>query len=70
MIKRLRGFPILAGVRGRPPADIDALCGAIVGVSRLAVSLSDQLAGLDINPLIVLLKGQGVIAVDALVEIQ
>jgi len=70
MIARLRGFPILTGVRGKPPADVDALCRTVVGVSNLAVSLGDQLAGLDINPLIVLPKGQGVIAVDAVVEIQ
>ena len=70
MIKRLRGFPILGGVRGKPPADADALCDAIVGVSRLAASLGDQLVGLDINPLIVLPKDDGVVAVDALVEIR
>ena len=70
MLKRLRGFPILAGVRGKPPADVDALCGAIVGLSQLAVALGDQLLGLDINPMIVLPKGQGAIAVDAVVEIQ
>src|SRR5690349_13797175 len=70
MIERLRGFPILAGVRGKPAADIDSLCQAIVNVSRLAVSLGDRLAGLDINPLIVLAKGEGAIAVDAVVEIR
>jgi succinyl-CoA synthetase beta subunit len=48
---------------------VDALYEAIVGVSRLAVSLGDQLAGLDINPLIVLPKGKGVVAVDALIQI-
>ena len=69
MLKRLRGFSILGGVRGKPPADVDALCGAIVSLSRLAVSPGDQLASLDINPLIVLPKGGGVIAVDALVQI-
>jgi hypothetical protein len=70
MIERLRGFPILAGVRGKAAADIDSLCQAIVNVSRLAVTLGDRLAGLDINPLIVLPRGQGVIAVDAVVEIK
>jgi succinyl-CoA synthetase beta subunit len=69
MISRLRGFSILGGVRGKPPADVDALCKAIVDLSRLAVSLGDQLAGLDINPLIVLPKEQGVVAVDALIQI-
>ena len=70
MIERLRGFPILGGVRGKPPADVDALCAAIVALSRLASSLGDQLAGLDINPLIVMPTGEGVVAVDALVEIK
>ncbi len=70
MLARLRGFQILGGVRGKPPADIDALCEAIVGISNLAVSLGDQLNGVDINPLIVLPNGQGVVAVDAVVEIQ
>jgi acetyltransferase len=69
MIQRLRGAAILSGVRGKPPADVDALCGAIVALSRLASSLGDQLSGLDINPLIVLPKGLGVVAVDALVQI-
>jgi hypothetical protein len=69
MIHRLRGVPILGGVRGKPPADVDALCGALVGLSRLASALADQLGGLDINPLIVLPKGSGVVAVDALVQI-
>jgi succinyl-CoA synthetase beta subunit len=70
MVQRLRGFAILGGVRGKPPADVEALCKAIVGVSSLACSLGDQLAGLDINPLIVLPKTHGAIAVDAVVEIQ
>jgi len=69
MLRGLRGFPILGGLRGKPPADIDALGDAIVGLSRLASSLGEQLAGLDINPLIVLPKGKGVVAVDALVQI-
>jgi acetate---CoA ligase (ADP-forming) len=67
MISRLRGSAILDGVRGKPPADVDALCAAIAGLSRLAIDLSDRLEGLDINPLIV--QTQGAVAVDALVQI-
>jgi len=70
MIQRLRGVAILGGVRGKPPADVDALCGALVGLSCLASALGNQLGGLDINPLIVLPKGSGVVAVDALVQIR
>ncbi|HKX49772.1 MAG TPA: hypothetical protein VJQ48_05000 [Candidatus Binatia bacterium] len=35
----------------------------------MAWSFGDQLAGLDINPVIVLPKGEGVVAVDALVQV-
>lgn len=69
-LQGLRGFSLLGGVRGKPAADVDALCDAMVGLSRLASSFGDQLAGLDINPLIVLPKGKGVVAVDALVQIR
>jgi acyl-CoA synthetase (NDP forming) len=70
MLIRLRGFSLLGGVRGKPPADVAALCDAIAALSRLAVALGDQLEGLDINPLIVLPENQGVVAVDALVQIR
>jgi acetyltransferase len=70
MLTRLRGFEILGGVRGKPAGDVEALSDAIVAISNLAASLSDQINGVDINPLIVLPKGQGVVAVDAVVEIQ
>jgi len=69
MIYETRGVRLLQGFRGRPPADIDALADAVVCVSQLAVDLGDLIAALDINPLMVLPKGQGVRAVDALVEI-
>ncbi|HJU63964.1 MAG TPA: acetate--CoA ligase family protein, partial [Candidatus Binatia bacterium] len=69
LLTRLRGQPLLAGLRGKPPADVDSLCDTIVRVSQLAVSLGDQLLALDINPLLVHANSYGVIAVDALVQI-
>jgi acyl-CoA synthetase (NDP forming) len=68
LIQGLRGWPLLTGLRGKPPADVDALCNAVVAVSTLAVGLREQLLALDINPLIVHPKGHGVVAVDALVQ--
>ena len=67
-----RGFEaghLLTGLRGKPPADVDALCDAIVKVSNLAVSLGEQLLALDINPFVVHATNHGVVAVDALVQI-
>ena len=67
MISEVKGAKLLQGFRGKPACDLDALAGVLVNVSHLAVHLNGQLAELDINPLLVLPKGQGVKAVDALV---
>ena len=69
MIQQTRGARLLEGFRGRPPADVDALVDALVRLSQLALDLGDVISALDINPLMVLPEGQGVRAVDALVEL-
>lgn len=69
MIQETRGAKLLRGFRGRPPADVDALADTLVRLSQLAVDLGDVVQALDINPLMVLPQGQGVRAVDALVEV-
>lgn len=69
MIKATRGEKLLRGFRGRPAADIPALASALVNLSQLAVDLGDHIQALEINPLLVLPEGQGVCAVDALVEL-
>jgi acyl-CoA synthetase (NDP forming) len=69
MIHETKGARLLQGFRGRPPADLDALADALVRLSQLAVDLGDLVAALDINPLMVLPAGEGVRAVDALVEV-
>ncbi|MGW0631121.1 acetate--CoA ligase family protein [Streptomyces sp. NPDC002758] len=67
MLTELRGRALLDGVRGRPPADLDALVEVVLRVQRMALELGDDLAELDINPLVVLDRGQGAVALDALV---
>ncbi|HZB78443.1 MAG TPA: acetate--CoA ligase family protein [Actinomycetota bacterium] len=57
--------PLLDGVRGAPPADVDALARAVSRLSVLAVELGDLIAELDINPVIV--SPHGCVAVDVLV---
>ncbi|NEA64706.1 acetate--CoA ligase family protein [Streptomyces sp. SID12488] len=66
MLTELRGRALLDGVRGRPPADLDALVEVVMRVQRMALELGDELAELDINPLMVLPRGQGAVALDAL----
>jgi acetyltransferase len=67
MLSDVKGARMLHGFRGRPAADVEALTRALVHISHLGVQLDDQLAELDINPLLVLPAGRGVKAVDALV---
>ena len=67
MIAEVRSLTALAGYRGRPAGDLDALAHAIVALSRLADDAS--IAEAEINPLIVRPAGQGVVAVDALVKL-
>ncbi|MDX1510582.1 MAG: acetate--CoA ligase family protein [Nitriliruptorales bacterium] len=65
MIREVKGFPLLEGVRGGEPADLEALVDVIMGVERMAMELADCVAELDINPLLV--GPSGVVALDALV---
>ncbi|MEU7556939.1 acetate--CoA ligase family protein [Streptomyces eurythermus] len=67
MLGELRGRALLDGVRGRPPADVDALVEVVLRVQRMALELGSHLAELDINPLMALDRGQGAVALDALV---
>jgi acyl-CoA synthetase (NDP forming) len=65
MLGTLRVSRLLAGLRGRPAADLDAVTAAITGLSQLATELGGVLEALDINPLIC--GPAGAVAVDALV---
>lgn len=65
MIAGLRIAPVLAGARGRPACDVDALVALALAVAHLGEAAGDRLAELDLNPVIV--YSQGAVAVDALV---
>ena len=65
MLRRLRAFALLTGMRGQPPADLGSVADAITGVSAIASELGGSFTVLDINPLIC--GPAGAVAVDALV---
>jgi acetyltransferase len=65
MLGELRCAAVLQGLRGRPPANLDAVADVIVRVSKFMWEARDRVAELDINPLIA--TPQGAIAADALV---
>jgi succinyl-CoA synthetase beta subunit len=66
LIDGLDARPVLDGVRGAPPADVNALARALSRLSLLARDLGDFIGALDVNPVIV--GPHGCVAVDALVE--
>ena len=65
-LENLEGAKIFSGVRGAPPADLEALAEMAARLSWLAYDLRDDVTEMDLNPVIVLPKGQGAVAVDAL----
>ena len=58
---------VLKGFRGQKVGDISALVDAILAIADYAQAHWDSLLELDINPLLVLPQGQGVVAADALI---
>ncbi|MEX0732683.1 MAG: acetate--CoA ligase family protein [Aquisalimonadaceae bacterium] len=70
MLEELRGYEIFHGVRGRPALDVEAVVRILVDVSRFAWDYRDTLVELDLNPVLVGARGQGAIAVDAVVGFQ
>ncbi|TMJ37152.1 MAG: acetate--CoA ligase family protein [Alphaproteobacteria bacterium] len=67
-LRKLRSANLLAGFRGAPPADIEAVAQVVMAISRLMQSVP-ELTEIDVNPLMVQAKGQGVIALDALMVV-
>ncbi|HEY7297263.1 MAG TPA: acetate--CoA ligase family protein [Xanthobacteraceae bacterium] len=64
MIDELKVAKLLHGFRGKAAADLDALTAAICGLSDFYLDHRHLLTDLEINPLIVLAKGEGVRAID------
>ena len=64
MIRAIKAYHILQGVRGNPPADIEAIKLCILRLSQL-VSDHPEIKELDINPLIVYPEGEGCVVADS-----
>jgi acyl-CoA synthetase (NDP forming) len=66
MIESTKASQLLHGFRGSPQADLETLTETLIRIGRLAVDWADRIEALDINPLLIMPEGQGVVAVDAL----
>ena len=67
-IAGLRGAKLLDGIRGEPPADVDALAELMVGLSMFVAEHADNVREIDLNPVLVHARGDGVTVVDALIS--
>ncbi len=67
---RLKLAKLLAGYRGRPPADVAALVQTALACTRYAAANLERLVELDLNPVIVRPAGLGAVAVDALIRLE
>lgn len=63
MLREIRSFGLLQGVRGEPPADLDAVADTLLRLSQLVTDFP-EIVEMDINPLMVFEKGRGAMAVD------
>jgi acyl-CoA synthetase (NDP forming) len=66
---RLKCAALFGGFRGAPPADLDAAADVILAVAGMVEDDPSSIIELDINPLMLLAEGQGVIAADALISL-
>lgn len=67
MLAELRGAPVLQGVRGQAPADVEALTASLYALADYAWADAEHVAEIDVNPIIVLERGHGCYAVDGLI---
>ena len=66
-LESLKCAPLLHGFRGNPPCDLDAAVDVVLAIASFVEDRISTIAELDINPLLLLAHGQGVVAADALV---
>ncbi len=64
ILKELRGYKVLEGVRGQGPRDIDALVQVMVGLSDIFSAHRNHLSDMEINPIMVRAQGGGVATLD------
>ncbi len=68
-LQSLKVWPLLTGFRGKPPGDTEALLDAVMAIAAYAQAHAHALLELDVNPVLVLPAGRGVLAVDVLIRL-
>lgn len=68
MIREVKGYPILAGIRGEKPVSLDAVKETLLRLSQMAIDLP-QILELDLNPFMLFPESDKCVAVDARIRI-
>ena len=69
MIRGVRGYPLLSGYRGAPPADVGALETLLLRTSRLIEEVP-EIVGLELNPVKAHPPGEGCTILDAKIKVR
>jgi acetyltransferase len=69
MVKSIKGYPMLTGLRGNPPSDIEMLEKNLVSL-RAMVDNHPLIKELDINPLFVHALGEGTTVADVIIKLE
>lgn len=67
LVREIRAFPLLDGLRGRPKADVPALVDLLLQVSDFVVAHGDRIDEMDLNPVWVGPAGGGALPLDAVI---
>lgn len=67
MLNDLKMRSLFDGLRGAPPSDVDSLATALSNLSEFIATARNEVAEIDINPFVLLPRGQGGVALDALI---
>jgi acetyl-CoA synthetase len=68
-LNKLKCAPLFKGFRGAPPADMNSAADVVLAVAGMLEDDPSSIIELDINPLMLMAEGQGVVAADALISL-
>src|SRR5258708_28612441 len=70
MIRSLKSARLLTGFRGSAPIDLAPMAKLVASLSRAALTLRDQVAEFELNPVILHADGSGLTVADALLTLK
>lgn len=69
LVESIRGYPILKGIRGDPPSDVEATIDVLQRVSQMVVE-NPEIVEMDLNPFVIFREGEGTTVLDARIRVE